>query len=163
MTARDLMTPDVLTVREDMSVTELTTFLIDHEITGTAVLNEESRPVGVVSMADIAAQAGERGEIARDKSHPDFYVRGWEEIQDEREMVGLHIENVDLLVRDIMNSTVYSVADDARISEVARMMLGGHLHRILVTREGSLVGIISSSDFMKLFLTQISEEVATPA
>ncbi len=163
LTARDLMTPDVLSVHEDMTVAELATFLIDHEITGAVVKNEDGHPLGVVSVVDIAANVGQRNEIGRSSPQPNFYVRGWEENYSKEEMLGLHIEDVELLVRDIMNRTVYSVSEDAPVSEVARKLLGGHLHRIVVTREGELTGIISTSDFLKLSLSQSEQETSTAA
>ncbi len=164
LTARDLMTPDVLSVREDMTVGELATFLIDNEITGAVVKDEGGRPLGVVSVVDIAANVRERTEIGRSAPQPSFYVRGWEENYSKEEMLGLHIDNVELLVRDIMNRTVYSVSEDAPLSEVARKLLGGHLHRIVVTRKGELMGIISTSDFLKLFLDEsLEQDLSTAA
>ncbi len=152
MTARELMTRDVLTVREDMPVTELASFLTDNGITGAAVTKDQGRLVGVVSLADVAAHAGERTDIVRGEFHPDSDVRGWEEIYNREEVAGLHVEHSDLLVRDVMNPAVFTLPEDTEIAEVAEKMLRGRLHRIFVSRGDELTGIISTSDFLRLFV-----------
>ena len=54
ITAADLMSPEVLTVREDLPVADLAAFLMRHDITGAPVVDAEGRLVGVVSVVDIA-------------------------------------------------------------------------------------------------------------
>ena len=107
-------------------------------------------------MNDVAAHSGERSDIVRDESQPDFYVRGWEEIYNREEVAGLHIEHSELLVRDILNPAVYSVPEDTEVSEVAEEMIRGRLHRMFVSRGDELAGIISTSDFMRLFVADHS-------
>ena len=69
ITASDLMNPEVLTVRDDMTVRELAAFLIENEISGAPVADAEERLVGVVSLVDVAAVAsGEGPRLARDGS-----------------------------------------------------------------------------------------------
>lgn len=152
--ASDLMTPEVLTVRDDLTVTELATFLIENEITGAAVENDEGKLVGVVSVTDVAAAAAEGGQPRYERSDPDFYLTGWEESFNEDEVRRLRVKNEGVLVRDIMNPAVYSVESDTRVPEIAKAMLEGHLHRLLVTKDDEVVGIISTSDLLGLFLDE---------
>jgi len=152
--ASDLMNSDVLTVREEMSVKELADFLTDHEIGGAPVLDEEGRLTGVVSMVDIVAAASDEEKLTADERNPEFYLRDLQESYSDEEIQDLHIEIEALTVREIMTRSVYSVAEDATVSEVAAMMLQGHLHRVLVTREEELVGIISTSDLLGLLIDE---------
>lgn len=55
ITATDLMNSDVLTVRDDLPVSELADFLIDNDITGAPVVDRDGGLVGVVSLVDIVA------------------------------------------------------------------------------------------------------------
>ena len=108
--ARDLMTPQVLSVGEDQRLSELATFLTDHQITGVAVRNEAGQFVGVVSATDVAAATASGGDqLTRDRSRPDFYIRGWEETLAEEELEGVHLEADGVRVRDIMTPHIYSV------------------------------------------------------
>lgn len=154
ITAGDLMNPEVLTVPEDMTVRQLARFLVDNEITGAPVEDEEGRLIGVVSLVDIAAVASDDGNVRTDRSSPDFFVRGWEDKIAPEEIRDFRVDNEDLLVGEIMTPTVYSVGEDATVAEVASMMLRGHLHRLLVTRDERPVGIVSTSDLVGLLVDE---------
>lgn len=155
-TAGDLMNPDILTVREDMSVRELARFLIDHEITGAPVEGDSGKLVGVVSVVDIASVASDDGTMRGDRSSPDFFVTGWENKVAIEEIQSFRIENDTLRVAEIMTPEVFSVTEDTRVSEIASTMLRGHLHRLLVTREERPVGIVSTSDLLGLLIDEPS-------
>ena len=55
--AKEVMNPDVITVRDDMTVQEVAAFLTENQISGAPVEDGEGRLVGVVSYADIARAA----------------------------------------------------------------------------------------------------------
>ena len=112
ITAGDLMNPEVLTVREDLSVRALARFLVDNEITGAPVEGVSGKLVGVVSLVDIASVASDSGNVESDQSNPDFFVRGWEDKIDLEEMIDFRVDNENLLVGEIMTPTVYSVPED---------------------------------------------------
>lgn len=151
--ARDLMSKDVLTISDDATVAELADFLIRHEITGAVVLNPENELAGVVSTSDITEHVKKRADItARGRS--DYYVRGWQDDFEPLDLLEFHIEDSELRVRDILNPQVITVAEDTDLGEVADVMLRGHFHRILVAEGRDLVGIISTSDFLKLFVRE---------
>ncbi len=154
ITARDLMNPEVLTVPDTMSVRELARFLLDRQISGAPVVDEAGELVGVVSVTDIAAVASDEADIVDDTSNPDFYLRDLQAAYSEEEVASFHIEEDDLAVSDIMTPTVFSVDEEAPVSEVAATMLDGHLHRVLVTANGQVVGIISTSDLLGLLIDE---------
>lgn len=148
-TARDVMNAEILTVAEDMTVHELATYLTDHEISGAPVEDADGRLVGVVSTTDLARTAFESGSVDQGAEHP-FY-RSWAEAGLDREdMEDLHVEEEGLAVREIMTPTVFAVDARAPVSHVARAMLDGHLHRLLVIEDRRVVGIISTSDILEL-------------
>lgn len=55
-------------------------------------------------------------------------------------------------VRDVMTPSVFSVREDATVSEIATTLLHHHLHRVLVLRDGEVVGLISTSDLLGLLV-----------
>jgi len=83
-----------------------------------------------------------------------FFSLDWEEEPDEEDLDELRLAEDDLLVRDIMTPAVFSVPEDATVSEVASRMLDSHVHRLLVTREGRPVGIITTSDLLGLLIDE---------
>jgi len=155
ITAADLMNPEVLTVREDMTLRELASFLMANEITGAPVVDQQDRLVGVVSVVDIADMAAAEEEEDDDASGATaFFAQGWEVglPEEAREDLELEDELGEVLVGEIMNPEVHSVPEDATVSEVATTMLNNHIHRLLVIEEGRAVGIITTSDLLGLLV-----------
>jgi CBS domain-containing protein len=148
ITASDLMNPQVLTVRDDMSVRDLASFLIGNEISGAPVADAEGRLVGVVSLVDIAAASS--GVDRRGADGAGFFGPDWDDGLDEEDMEELDQDG--LRVVDIMTPQIFSVAEDATVSQIASLMLKGHLHRLLVTREDRAIGIITTSDLLGLLV-----------
>ena len=152
--AADLMTPDVLSVPGPMGLTELATFLLDHEISGAVVRDEEERPIGVVSLTDLVAVTADNAEIPPAPEVSGFYRHTGSGGIDQSglEQVGSAADG--LTAADIMTPQVYSVAIDATVSEIARTLLEGHLHRLLVFDGPKLVGIVSASDLLGLLIEE---------
>jgi CBS domain-containing protein len=150
--AKDIMNTDVLSVRDDMTVQELAGFLTEREILGAPVVDSEGEVVGVVSCTDIAQSTSTGANILLERSTPGFYEHGWEDKLGPDEMVRLHVEeNESLPVREIMTPTIYTVPEDTPISDIAKAMVAGRIHRLLVTRGTRLVGIITTLDMLKIF------------
>jgi CBS domain-containing protein len=56
-------------------------------------------------------------------------------------------------VKHAMVDNVIAVAPDEPIRSVARQMLDRGIHRVLVLSEGKLIGVITSSDIVRLVAT----------
>lgn len=159
ITAADLMSPEVLTAREDWPVAELAAFLMRHDITGAPVADAEGRLVGVVSVVDIADLVSddedEDDESAGGRSEPDFLYHGREATLTEDELEDLELDDEDLRVADIMTPEIQSVSPDTQVSEIAMKMLREHLHRLLVLdADDRCVGIITTSDLLGLLVDE---------
>ena len=150
--AKDIMNTDVLSVRDDMTVQELAGFLTEREILGAPVVDSEGEIVGVVSCTDIAQSTTTEANMLLERSTPGFYEHGWEDKLGPDELERLHIEeNESLPVKEIMTPTIYTVPEDTPISDIAKAMVAGRIHRLLVTRGSRLVGIITTLDMLKIF------------
>jgi CBS domain-containing protein len=145
--ARDVMIDPVLTVRPDMTVRELATFLTENQISGAPVVNPTGRLVGVVSVTDIAETYSEGEERMGTEGGSRHSWRGAANPEDMR---GMHVEGGGLLVRDIMTPAAFSVQEDTPASELARTMIAGRIHRLLVVREHRVVGIVTSLDLLRI-------------
>lgn len=58
-----------------------------------------------------------------------------------------------------MTPVVISVGRDAPVSQIARMMLTDHIHRVIVRDGESIAGIVTSFDMLRLFVDDESAEV----
>jgi len=147
--AEDLMTRNVLTVRADMTLQELAAFLRRHKITGAPV-SDGDRVVGVVSLADIARADSERTEEVWDPTSSDYYIRDWRPQVDDEGPRFFRAGDKRVRVYDIMNHEVYSVGPSADVPTMASKMLYHHVHRLLVIDGDQLVGVVTTSDLLRL-------------
>jgi len=163
ITASDLMNPEVLRVRGDMTLQELAAFLVEREISGAPVEDGAGRIVGVVSLTDVAcAVAGRRppvplgggnggdGDGAGGTALPDEDL----DLLDDTLAGEIEPDLDGVLVRDVMTVGVEAVPEHALVPEVAARLLKGHVHRLLVTRGEDVVGIVSTSDLLGLLVNE---------
>ena len=80
-----------------------------------------------------------RGHIAFDRQ------MGRDELRE------LHVQyETPVMVRDIMTPMIFSVGEDTSVQEVAETMVKGRIHRVFVTRDNRLTGIVTALDMMKV-------------
>ncbi len=151
MTAKDVMNTHFISVPADWSVEEVSQFLVDKAITGAPVLDEEGRFIGVVSLTDIVRHDSfAEMDLQADEPH-DYYLHGWEDRLSPEEITSFHVaEKPQTFVRDIMTPMIFKVDENTPIQEVAETMLGGRIHRLMVTRHDKIIGIISTMDLLKV-------------
>jgi CBS domain-containing protein len=150
-TVADVMQTEVLKVRDDLSLEELATYLLDHEISGAPVVDDNDGLVGVVSLVDVAKARADQGGVGNDlESYPDYFDRSWGVELAPEEMHWLRVTGDGRRVRDVMSTQIYSVPENTPIADAVNLLLKARIHRLLVMREGQLAGIVASSDLLAL-------------
>ncbi len=142
-TAGDIMIHPVLAVRESWTVRELASYFVDKSISGAPVLDAAGRLTGVVSLTDIVDQ------VTRDRDSATLPKRAWSDTIAPEDLRGLQIEDGDRVVADIMTPTFFTVPAETAIPKIARTMVAGRIHRLLVTRKGHVVGIVTTLDVLR--------------
>ena len=133
------MSSDVVTVTPDMSFRDVVKVLRRRRVSGLPVVNEAGKLVGIVSEADLLNKV--------EKRPPDAYVleSRWHRLDRAR------AEALD--VASVMSTEVVTVLPDCPISLAAREMHTRGFKRLpVVDKDGSLVGIVSRSDLLTVFL-----------
>lgn len=153
MTAGEVMRRCVQTVSPSMSLPELGRAFVRAGVWGFPVVDND-RVVGVVSRTDIVRQLESEHQIAKHTS--DFYqdASGFHEVplttvDQVADRVGERME--ELTVGDVMHRQLFAVDPEQSLRAVAETMIDNVIHRVLVTREERLVGVISTSDFVRLY------------
>jgi len=150
LTAHELMVTDLRTAHPDWPVDQLANFFQQHVITGAPVVDDDGRLVGVVSISDIARYSGQAGEEAEFTAFRPYHASA-DDAYDEEDLVTLRLREVpDATVEDIMTPEVYSVDVDATVQRVADTMLKRRIHRVLVTEDGQLKGLITAFDLLRI-------------
>lgn len=144
MKAKDIMRKSVVTVKSYLTVSELSKVFTERCISGAPVVDQGGRVIGVVSQTDLVnARSGQSSGI------PLFHTA-----EDEpTTAVGMHYEVIDgTRVEEIMTPGAISYDEETPIGELARAMTERHIHRVLVTRKGRLVGIVTTMDMIRALL-----------
>ena len=139
--ARDLMTPDVITVPPETPVLAIARLLADRGISAVAVVNAEGKAVGLVTEADLIRRlAGE------DDAKPGWFASLFGNPERDAER---YARTHGVTATDIMTTELITVDPDALASAVAHIMEDKGIRRVLVTQEGRLKGIVSRADLLR--------------
>lgn len=150
LTAKDVMNRHVVSVPADWTLEELAQFLVDKAISGAPVKDENGKLIGVVSLTDIVRHDSLAELDLRADTPSDYYLHGWESKLAPEELSSFHVEEkAQLTVRDLMTPIIFKVDESTPIQDVADVMLGGRIHRLLVTGGEQIVGIVTTMDMLR--------------
>jgi len=140
LTAADLMTASVVMIPEEMSLQGAAHLLGQASVTGAPVVNREGRCVGVLSATDFMRWVNTGKHHGRTHEVASFCAP-WEIIEPEL--------LPDDSVRNHMTHDVVIAGPTTSVGALARMMIDGHIHRIVVAdNTGRPIGIVSSTDVL---------------
>lgn len=145
LTARDVMKTGVTSARPHQSAYEVARSLVKHGISGTVVVDEFEAPVGVVSITDLL---GHLAGLERD--HPARSLADLGEPPSEKARRTSRTFRESRPISQIMTSFVVRVDESTPLPEVIALMVQTSIHRVFVTREGKLTGVVSSLDLTRL-------------
>lgn len=157
--ARDVMTPEVTTISQDVPVEELIALLRASHFSGIPVVDADGRAVGLVSETDIlralAYTVGPPGSGEFASTFQAGKKRVSSVLIDAAGHDDLHAaaalrELTARPVRDLMTPYVHHCAADAPMVEVCEMMAWKEIRRVVVLdEERRPVGMISSIDLLQ--------------
>ena len=145
-TAKDVMSTDVVCVPRDMDLRDLAKMFLEKGFSGAPVVDGSGDLVGVISQTDLLYY-----HLTRDDElvlPSDFYAAAR---MDGRPLPkGFQIEDVNTgTVEDVMTPVVHAVGENADVASIAKMMVGKHIHRVIVRKGRKAIGIISALDVLK--------------
>ncbi|SFI08122.1 CBS domain-containing protein [Tindallia magadiensis] len=144
--AKDIMVKDVMTVTEDQTVDQVIQLLMDHNISGLPVVDEDNHVVGIVTEGDLIYRS-KKLEIPRYFTILDSYIffDNTKKVEDQiRKMVGYR-------VKEIMTKEVIVVDIEDTVEDIATTMTRKNINRVPVTKEGKLVGIVTRRDIIRAY------------
>jgi CBS domain-containing protein len=144
MQAKDIMTKEVLTVKEDMTVEEVAKFLVEHRISGAPVVDETDKLKGIITEADL---------IIRDKKvHIPTVIQLLEGViylespkRFEEEMGRILGQKVS----EVMTKAVVTITPNTYIEDVATLMSTERKYLLPVVEKDKIVGIVGKADVVK--------------
>ena len=120
--AKDLMTREVIVVKKETPIYEAVQLLMEREITGIPVVEDDMTLVGIITEIDVLKL---------------FYDKGSAE---------------EKTVRNFMTQPALSFDENDSLLDVCDFLMKNLVRRVPITSEGKLVGIISVPDIIRYTL-----------
>ncbi|MDL2076255.1 CBS domain-containing protein [Streptomyces sp. GXMU-J15] len=133
---RDVMSDAVVRVQGGTPFKEIAHLLQEYDITAVPVVDDQDRPLGVVSEADLLHK-----------------MRSVQDDTDTPEATAPPDKARATDAAGLMTSPPLCAREDWSVVEAARMMAEHGVKRLLVTGDdGRLIGVVSRSDLLRVFL-----------
>ncbi|MDT8302325.1 MAG: CBS domain-containing protein [Sedimentisphaerales bacterium] len=129
--ARDIMSTDVFSVKKDTPIFEAIMLLVERDISGLPVVEDDMTLVGILSEKDVVDLFYE-SEKAENKT-----------------------------VNDYMTDPAVHFDENSNLSNVCDFLIKNIFRRVPVTSDGRLVGIISVKDVLNSVLQLRQEKVGS--
>jgi len=144
ITAKDIMTEKVITVRPETPIDEFARILIEYRISGAPVVDKDGNLVGIVTENDLINQ-NKRLHIPTviRLFYAFIMLESPRKIKDEIKRI------TAATVWDICTKEVVTVSEDTSLQEIATIMSEKNIHLLPVMRDKSIVGIIGKADIIK--------------
>jgi CBS domain-containing protein len=149
LTAKDIMTRDVVTVRPETSIEELASLLVKNQISGVPVVDANGALAGIVTENDLISR-NKRLHIPTVVSFLDaaIYLESSKKFADEVKRV------TATKVADICAKKVVTINEDTTLSDIATIMAEKKVYLLPVVRAGAVVGIVGKRDVVRAVAQQ---------
>ena len=147
MIAREMMSGPPVTVGPEDSIADVARKMLSSNVSCIPVVDPDSRVVGILTHTDFGLHPK-----FRPLAHNVYSLLG-------AATTPAHIAEVSKQVgrkkvRDVMHHLVTTVDVETSIERVVELMLNRGIHRVPVTEDGKLVGVITRHDFLKLIAAE---------
>jgi len=147
LTAKDIMTAEVITVAPDMDITAAARLLLENRINGAPVVDAAGRLVGILCQSDLITQQ-------KKLPVPTLFtlLDGFIQLSATRQLDKEVRKIAALKVADAMTPKPVTVQPDTTIETVAALMVDNSFHTLPVMDGTRLVGIIGKEDVLRTLL-----------
>lgn len=158
MRARDIMTPDPVSVPPETPLEVVAALMAERHISGLPVVETDGRLVGLVTDGDLMRRLS-----AKEDKPASFFAA----------ILGANADQAlayarahGRRVRDVMSTNLATVGPDATVEEVAHILETKRIRRVPVVSDGMLVGVVSRADLLRAVMAPVAsgaeEEASDP-
>lgn len=148
LTAKDIMTKDVISVQNETSVADLARLLTENNISGAPVVNSDGQVIAIVTENDLI-EGSKKLHIPTVLTILDSFLYLESPAKMEVEMKKIAATKVG----DICNPLVTSISPDTSLDEIATVMAEKNIHTLPVLDKDKLVGVIGKKDIIKTLIS----------
>ncbi len=149
LTAKDIMTKAVVTVKPETSIEELSSLLVKNQISGVPVVDDTGALYGIVTENDLISR-NKRLHIPTVVSFLDaaIYLESSKKFEEEVKRI------TATKVGDICNRKVLTITEDMTLTDIATLMDEKKVHLLPVVKNGKVAGIVGKRDVVKAVARQ---------
>ena len=126
--AKEIMTPNVVSVGPDATLKEVSELMYKHKI-GSVVVIDDGKAVGIVTERDFATKI----------------------------MIKPYLPDTKVSV--VMSSPVIHVSPNQSVADIIDIMANKEIRKIPVIDNGKVVGIVSGTEFLRLFARATDDDM----
>jgi len=149
-TARDLMTPDVVTVPPETPVMAMARLLSDRGISAVPVVDPAGAVLGIVTEADLIRR------LAGEEDKPSSWFGAL--FSDPASQAERFARTHGVTAKDLMTEKVVAVTPETTAAHIAHMMEEQKIRRVVVLDGDKLRGIVSRADLLRALVTPAHED-----
>ena len=149
ITAKDIMTTDVITISPEAEIAQAAQLLLENRINGVPVVNEAGELVGILCQSDLIIQQ-------KNIPIPSLFtlLDGFISLTSSKK-IDKEVEKIAATkVEDAMTANPVTVTPDTGIEEIAAFMVEKNYHTLPVVDGDELVGIVGKEDVLKTLIDQ---------
>ncbi len=152
MRVSDVMTKGVVAIPATATVYEAAELLVNTRVSGMPVIDQGGKMVGIVSEGDLIGHI----EAGPDDADSDIL----REIADDAAAAAVYVKSHSRRVSDVMTKDVLTCTEDARVEDIAALMLKHKVKRLPVMRDTQIVGMVSRINLVQALITRGTKEAA---
>lgn len=142
--ARDIMTKNVITVKKDQPISDLSKIFVENHFNGVPVLDDAGKVIGMVTQGNLIEQ-NKNLHIPTVIALFDavLFLDSEKKFEDDvKKLTGSKIE-------DIYHENPITVSLDTDLGEITTLMADNDVHTLPVLDDDKLVGIIGKKDVIR--------------
>ena len=148
ITAKDIMTREVITISPDTEIAQAAKLLLTNRINGVPVINDAGKLVGILCQRELIIQH-------KNIPIPSLFtlLDGFISLTSSKKL-DKEVEKIAATkVADAMTANPITVNSDTGIADVATLMVEKSYHTLPVVDAGNQVGILGKEDVLKTLIS----------
>ncbi len=154
MLAKDIMTSDVITVKEDTTIEEVSRLFVEKHISGLPVVNKYDKLVGVISEGDLMYKQKPVKPPTFINLFDGLFPIDRKEFQEDMKRIAANE------VKDLMTKPAIYAYENTSIGDLATLIVDKKVNRIPIVNEiMEVVGLVSRHDLVRsMTMSENTEE-----
>jgi CBS domain-containing protein len=149
ISAKDIMTRDVTTIRKGSSIEEALRLMAEKEVSGLPVVDLDDNLEGIITETDVLL----KGQSPVEAPRLAFYGP-W--LLPDDIVSDMYRKSRGSRVEDAMTRQVIAFGEESAVTDIARVMVEHNINRVPIVNGRKVVGIVSRRDIVRAMASLVN-------